>query len=224
MIKTRNNTNAPTGYINNGVSSSFSNKQKCEHSDLITKFRKNRCTKSSFFNKRTYDIKTETHEFGHVTPTPLDDCNDILGLSLTERRDCELHTSALPADNDCGGVASQGAKHQKRENHSRQLTLMPLLASLTFVTLSAPLAVMLVAEHTVWVRNTAEQVALYTLLRLVANTLMYVNHSVNFLLYCFAGTTFRRHCCQLLCKVCCRLCPRHHRCRSSSQSCCVPAS
>ncbi|KAL8590120.1 hypothetical protein ACOMHN_010315 [Nucella lapillus] len=97
---------------------------------------------------------------------------------------------------------SEGSQRQVGESQRRQLTMMPLLASLVFLTLSAPLAVMLVAENTVWVRSTAEEVAVYTVVRMVTNTLMYLNHSVNFLLYCFAGSTFRRHCCSLLCRLC----------------------
>nr|KAG5713507.1 hypothetical protein BaRGS_025055 [Batillaria attramentaria] len=88
------------------------------------------------------------------------------------------------------------AAHQERGSRnvqSRQLTLMPLLASAVFVALSTPIAVVLLVEQVAWDRTTPRQVAVYTLLRIVVNTLMFTNHAVNFLLYCFAGSTFRHH-------------------------------
>ena len=55
-------------------------------------------------------------------------------------------------------TASNASQQKERQNQSRQLTLMPLLASLLFVTLSAPIAFTLVMEQQFWRRDTPQQV------------------------------------------------------------------
>ena len=55
-------------------------------------------------------------------------------------------------------TASNASQQKERQNQSRQLTLMPLLASLLFVTLSAPIAFTLVMEQQFWQRDTPQQV------------------------------------------------------------------
>ncbi|KAL8558814.1 hypothetical protein ACOMHN_046396 [Nucella lapillus] len=159
------------------------------------------------FNKtKKYDLKEKSMKLSRLPSQT----GSVLGLSLHMAGESDVQTHKLRVSNR----VSTGNQTHERESRSRQLTMMPLLASLVFLTLSAPLAVILVAEHTIWIRNTAEQVAVYTLARMVTNTLMYLNHSINFLLYCFAGSTFRRHCCSLLC----RLCPCSSAARLSSRA------
>lgn len=52
---------------------------------------------------------------------------------------------------------------------------------------------------------------MYTLVRVVVGTLMLTNHAINFALYCFAGSTFRRQWRQLYCRAAPRgaVCKRH---------------
>ena len=87
-------------------------------------------------------------------------------LSLTESSQsintCIASSSSWTIDDrpqpPTSDTASKASQQKERQNQSRQLTLMPLLASLLFVTLSAPIAVTLVLEQLFWQRDTPKQV------------------------------------------------------------------
>ncbi|KAK7108375.1 hypothetical protein V1264_016122 [Littorina saxatilis] len=75
---------------------------------------------------------------------------------------------------------------------SRQVTVMLLTVTCTFLLLVGPMAVMLVVERYVWFRTTIHEQAVFHLVRTILNNLVYTNHAINFCLYCLSGNRFRQ--------------------------------
>ena len=61
---------------------------------------------------------------------------------------------------------------------------MLLAVTFTFFICIGPMAVIIVVEQYFWTRETSHEKAVYHLVRVVFNNLSYINHAVNFILYC----------------------------------------
>jgi len=101
--------------------------------------------------------------------------------------------------------ASHGAMEVTKKTESTRLTIMLLTVSFTFLITTFPMNTTVIATSYV-TRTTSMSNGLVTdlelaakliLLRTVCELLMYVNHSINFFLYCAAGQKFRRQLCAL---------------------------
>ena len=93
-----------------------------------------------------------------------------------------------------------------RRDHSRgdpgtKLTVMLLTVSFTFLVTTLPVNISLIITT---LANTYSsdhhQMARFTLARTVTEMLMYVNHSINFFLYCATGQKFRQQVMWIMCK------------------------
>lgn len=98
---------------------------------------------------------------------------------------------------------------KRNRNREGQITRMLLLVSFTFLLLVGPMAVLIIVERQFDLVSTPHQAAIYHLVRTVINNLMYTNHSLNFLLYCFSAKRFRQASLATLCF--CRRDMRHAR-------------
>ncbi|XP_067687695.1 probable G-protein coupled receptor B0563.6 [Haliotis asinina] len=73
----------------------------------------------------------------------------------------------------------------------RQVTVMLLSVSFTFLIFVTPMAVIIVVERYFWIQHSAHEQAQYHLVRTICNNMMYTNHALNFVLYCVGGKRFR---------------------------------
>jgi hypothetical protein len=81
-----------------------------------------------------------------------------------------------------------------------KLTIMLLTISFTFLATTVPMNVVMIAT-VVW-RNEMDnpkQIAKLLLIRTISELLMYLNHSVNFFLYCATGQKFRNIVIRMIC-------------------------
>ncbi|XP_071100698.1 probable G-protein coupled receptor B0563.6 [Haliotis cracherodii] len=76
-------------------------------------------------------------------------------------------------------------------SRERQVTVMLLSVSFTFLIFVTPMAVIIVVERYFWVQHNAHEQAQYHLVRTICNNMMYTNHALNFVLYCVGGKRFR---------------------------------
>ncbi|XP_053402953.1 probable G-protein coupled receptor 139 [Mercenaria mercenaria] len=95
---------------------------------------------------------------------------------------------------------------EKRSNDNNiKLTVMLLCVSFTFLISTFPMSVAMVL-HNQWEEEmhrpstTVQLVAQRRLLRTIAEMLMYLNHSINFYLYCALGQKFRNQVIKTLCR------------------------
>lgn len=96
-------------------------------------------------------------------------------------------------------------QHAKKSNESnKKLTVMLLAVSFTFLLTTLPMNLLqIVSAFFGSVADDAERYAQMTLGRTIVELLMYVNHSINFFLYCATGRKFRRQVKVMVC-LCCR--------------------
>ncbi|CAH1783616.1 unnamed protein product [Owenia fusiformis] len=83
---------------------------------------------------------------------------------------------------------SRGDIHSRQ----RQLTLMLLLVTFTFILLTLPQYIRYTLYVTLDYHSSAKLYALYTLIYHISNKLWFTNCAVNFYLYCLVGEKFRR--------------------------------
>lgn len=93
--------------------------------------------------------------------------------------------------------------HNLRRNTSEtntRLTIMLLSVSFTFLLTTLPMNISLIAAH-FWNREAGDirRMSRFQLVTTIAELLMYLNHSVNFFLYCATGHKFRS---EVIRKVC----------------------
>lgn len=98
-------------------------------------------------------------------------------------------------------------KSQKRQNESsKKLTCMLLAVSFTFLLTTLPMNMLQIVTVFVGSEDDSntymKRFAQLTLARTVVELLMYVNHSVNFFLYCATGRKFRRQVKDMVCLCC----------------------
>ena len=79
-----------------------------------------------------------------------------------------------------------------------QMTIMCLGASCAFVALVTPSIVLLIGKP-YWTSKENRNIA-YDIAKAINNQLVYVNHSINFFLYCMTGKRFRHELLRLCCK------------------------
>ena len=96
--------------------------------------------------------------------------------------------------------ASESPTHNKVAQH--RMTVMLLVVSFTWLILSAPWTLRSLLEGKA---NTQEERAQLFLSKTVCFLLMYMNHSINFILYCLTGNKFRSELKELLCSLCCKV-------------------
>ncbi|XP_060081567.1 probable G-protein coupled receptor 139 [Ylistrum balloti] len=80
---------------------------------------------------------------------------------------------------------------------SKRLTTMLLMVSFTFFLTTLPMNIILIMTKS-WNEQTQQQKAAFYLAKTVSELLMYLNHTINFFLYCISGRKFRRQMCSLL--------------------------
>lgn len=85
------------------------------------------------------------------------------------------------------------------ESDSMRLTVMLLAVTFSFLITTLPITVVSVTGMVLHSLQDDRQLAMFDLTRRICELLMYVNHSVNFFLYCATGHKFRRQLFVLLC-------------------------
>ena len=106
-------------------------------------------------------------------------CNGCIVRALVQAR--KLHKSQQFQSN--------------KEKTYMQMTIMCLSASFAFLICIAPSIVILIGKP-YWPRG---KNSAYDIAKAINNELVYVNHSINFLLYCITGERFRRELC-IICR------------------------
>lgn len=116
----------------------------------------------------------------------------ILSMSRADRRKRQmtnrLHTPRSKAD-------------RRGAINPRKMTVMLLSVTSVFILLTAPsMGLMIVRKRgeLYFDFTNYRDVAKYTLIRQIARILLYLNHGINFFLYCITGTKFRRELASLL--------------------------
>ena len=99
-------------------------------------------------------------------------------------------------------VQMAGKNSKEARSHSEQITRTLLLVSFAFLTLTSPIAVMLIVEKNWEYQADPYQLALYSVLRTVGGLTQCINHSINFCLYCLGGKQFRDAFVRLTCARC----------------------
>lgn len=95
-------------------------------------------------------------------------------------------------------------KRKTYKDNNVKLTVMLLSVSFTFLVTTFPMAIVMVF-HDEWKRQNTDQlpvqvIAQRQLIRTIAEMLMYLNHSINFYLYCALGQKFRNQVLKTLCR------------------------
>ena len=78
-------------------------------------------------------------------------------------------------------------------NRDKRLVVTLLAVSFTFLFTTLPHSLLLVVDSFLPVNSSLETIVLFRLLQTISELFMYVNHSVNFYLYCITGKKFRRY-------------------------------
>ena len=95
---------------------------------------------------------------------------------------------------------SSSTRRSSGDTNSR-LTVMLLCISFTFLAMTLPVNIVLIATGFWNVSDIdVDRAAKFKLVRTITELLMYANHSSNFFLYCATGQKFRRQICLLLCR------------------------
>ncbi|XP_060071610.1 growth hormone secretagogue receptor type 1-like [Ylistrum balloti] len=92
-------------------------------------------------------------------------------------------------------------KHSSCEVN-RKLTIMLLMVSFTFLLTTLPMNIILIMTKS-WNEQNQQQKAAFYLAKTVSELLMYLNHTINFFLYCISGRKFRRQIFSLFSFYCC---------------------
>ena len=119
-----------------------------------------------------------------------------LNIAIVVRLRCGKAANILLRANSGHGGALQAAM-------TSRVTYMLLAVSATWVVLSAPFALHTLLSWALVDIADARSVARYTLFKTICFQLMYVNHAVNFFLYCIAGRKFRHELRDMYIELCC---------------------
>ena len=84
------------------------------------------------------------------------------------------------------------------DGDNTRLTVMLLVVTFTFLATTLPMIVVSIAGAFFW-KLQGQSLATFSLVRTICMLLMYVNHSINFFLYCATGQKFRRQLALLFC-------------------------
>ncbi|XP_062610501.1 probable G-protein coupled receptor 139 [Saccostrea cucullata] len=88
---------------------------------------------------------------------------------------------------------------RRSKNKSSKLTIMLLTISFAFCVTTLPMNVVIIASYQV--SNNPKEIAKFWLVRTTAELLMYLNHSMNFFLYCATGHKFRSIVLRIVCRI-----------------------
>ncbi|KAK2145505.1 hypothetical protein LSH36_677g02012 [Paralvinella palmiformis] len=88
-----------------------------------------------------------------------------------------------------GTAAGSGSSQEKQQRAFTQTTAMCLSTSFAFLILITPSIVLLIGKPN-WTSSDRPNIA-YDIAKAVNNQLMFINHSINFFLYCLTGARFR---------------------------------
>ncbi len=122
----------------------------------------------------------------------------------------------------CAAPAVQELWEKRIQTGKRQVTVMLLLVSCVWLFCSVPFTLI---SMITWSRPTPKAWAVFYLAKTSCFLLMYINHSVNFLLYCIAGRKFRlalRHLLSDVCTMCRKPLVRHQPLVRLVTPCTVP--
>ncbi|ESP01663.1 hypothetical protein LOTGIDRAFT_139345 [Lottia gigantea] len=119
-------------------------------------------------------------------------------LIIREVRQAGHNQRQLTKSNSTGGEENKQTTEKK--NQERQITIMLLLVSFCFLIFVSPMAVIIVVERYYWIPTEPHDKAVYHLVRTITNHMMYLNHSLNFLLYFISGRRFRDQFRAVFCK------------------------
>ncbi|KAK7478700.1 hypothetical protein BaRGS_00030085 [Batillaria attramentaria] len=97
------------------------------------------------------------------------------------------------------GIAGQ--RDVTKSTSSTQLTRMLLTVSVAFLVLTLPMGVFVVLFR-YWNPHSGYEKALFSLVRDIADNLMFTNHAINFLLYCLSGARFRSKAASIIHRTC----------------------
>lgn len=103
-------------------------------------------------------------------------------------------------------LRSNKGSNKRPNESSKKLTCMLLAVSFTFLLTTLPMNVLLIVSAFMESDGSADpqtrekRYAQVTLARTIVELLMYINHSVNFFLYCATGRKFRRQVKDMLCR------------------------
>ncbi|XP_062605289.1 FMRFamide receptor-like [Saccostrea cucullata] len=93
-------------------------------------------------------------------------------------------------------------RRYKSSDYNKKLTTMLLSVSFTFLVTTIPMNIVLIFTA-FWNKQTDNDVkgaAIFHLIKTISELLMYVNHSINFFLYCATGQKFRKSLLKLFCR------------------------
>ncbi|PVD38044.1 hypothetical protein C0Q70_00654 [Pomacea canaliculata] len=105
----------------------------------------------------------------------------------------------------------------RRRKESRQITIMLLFVTVTFLILVGPMGVMLVTQERIQAKASFHDLAVVHLVRTIVDCLTYTHHAINFLLYCLSGGKFRREVLRIVCRI------QPHQKQPTNRSYCVSA-
>lgn len=88
---------------------------------------------------------------------------------------------------------------RRSKNKSSKLTIMLLTISFAFCVTTLPMNVVMIASYQI--SDSPKEMAKLWLVRTTAELLMYLNHSMNFFLYCATGQKFRSIVLRIVCRV-----------------------
>jgi len=115
--------------------------------------------------------------------------NGLVKAQQARSRTASVPTCSTPA-------ADTGRRRSSAGTAFRQTTLMCLAISFAFLVCIAPSIVLLIGKP-YWKHRTN---VMYRNAKAISNFLVFVNHSINFFLYCVAGQHFRRQLGAMFCR------------------------
>ncbi|CAH1780044.1 unnamed protein product [Owenia fusiformis] len=100
-----------------------------------------------------------------------------------------------------GGSMASNGKEKPTHEKSAKLTVMLLTVSFTFLVLTLPINVAMIAMAS-WSKHQDDKhmYSRFLLVRFTTELLMYTNHSINFFLYCATGQKFRQQILRIICR------------------------
>lgn len=133
--------------------------------------------------------------------------NILLIKRISEARNMRKHLQQYTVRRKSSTCS--GNTNAKSFENSKRLTRMLIAVSFTFLVTTLPVNVFHIVspvlgpdDKTMELGEYIESFALFSLLRTIAEMLMYLNHSINFFLYCVTGKQFRYQFMQLICMGC----------------------
>lgn len=124
-----------------------------------------------------------------------------LNVAIVVRLRCGKAANILLQGNSGNGGGSGGGALQAAM--TSRVTYMLLAVSATWLVLSAPFTLQTLLGGVLVDVTDARSVARYRLFRTICFQLMYINHAVNFFLYCVTGRKFRHELRDMYVELCC---------------------